>query len=188
MTIYERLDRYKGLTRQNPRADYRVLYCKSATYLTAAVLESSKIHVETDCELIKTKPFVVDSLTYSFETNNRKEAFYLAAVLNAPIIDKLVKPMQSRGDWGPRDLHKKVLDVPILEFDQTDSNHLRLYELGEECTTRVNQWILSGAQGNITSTGQLRSRIRSLLKTELEEIDNIVKELLTADSELKIFV
>ena len=187
MTIYTRLDYMRGLTRQNPRADYRVVYCKSGTYLTAAVLGNSKLQVKTDCELINTRPFVVDSLTYSFETNNRKEAFYLAAVLNAPVIDELVKPAQSRGLWGPRDFHKKVLDFPILEFDKTDSNHMRLYELGEECTVRVNQWILSGAQGNITSIGHLRSKIRNLLKVELEEIDTIVKELLLADFEGKIF-
>jgi hypothetical protein len=100
------------------------------------------------------------------------------AVLNAPIIDKLIKPMQSRGLWGPRDICKKVLELPIPQFDEKNKIHQRLAKLGEECSAKVEQWLVSGGAGNIKSIGKLRSMVRQMLKEELAEIDELVKKIL----------
>ena len=71
-------------------------------------------------------------------------AEYLAAVFGAPVVDKAIKPMQSRGQWGPRDIHKKVLDLPIPQFDLSESDHLRLADLGMACSGKVTKWLAAG--------------------------------------------
>lgn len=107
-----------------------------------------------------------------------KEAFYLGSFLNAPVIDRLIKPMQTRGQWGPRDICKKVLELSIPQFEPFNNIHLRLVELGKLCTQKVGQWVQSGGVGKIKSIGVLRSKVREMLKKELTEIDNRVQPIL----------
>jgi hypothetical protein len=86
--------------------------------------------------------------------------------------------MQSRGLWGPRDICKKVLELPIPKFDAKNPVHHRISGLGEECSKKVERWLKSGGVGKIISIGKLRSMIRETLKDELLEIDTLVKEIL----------
>ncbi len=178
MTIYERLDRVHGLSNQKSQAKYRVLYNTAGTFLTAAVVKNEIIEIGTNGQSITTNGFAVDHKTYYYELNNEKEAFFLSSVLNAPIIDELVKPMQSRGDFGPRDIHKKVLEFPIPKFDEKNKAHQRLAEIGEQCAGKVETWLTGGGKGNVSSIGRLRGMVRNLLKDELAEIDELVKGIL----------
>jgi hypothetical protein len=171
ITALDWLDYRKKLTSQNPQAKYAVIYNTSGTYLTASLVEMKDIQSEAS-------GFVADTKTYFLELDNRRECFFLVAILNAPLIDSLTKPMQSRGLWGPRDFHKKPLELPIPQFDAANATHLRLAELGKECTHKVEKWVKSGGAGKIKSIGKLRSMVRKMLKPELTEIDNLVKELL----------
>jgi hypothetical protein len=139
MTIYERLDRVHALTNQNHQSKFRVLYNTSGTFLTSAVIENEPIEFHINGQRIATQGFVTESVTYHHETQNRDEAFYLAAILNAPTMDRLLKPLQARGLWGPRHFHKKVFEVQIYQFDSKDSKHRQLAELGESCTGKVSQ-------------------------------------------------
>jgi hypothetical protein len=102
----------------------------------------------------------------------------LAAVLNAPVIDQLIKPMQSRGLWGPRDIHKKVLELPIPKFNPENASHCRLAELGEACSAKVKGWLAGGGAGDIKNIGKLRSMVREMLADELQEIDEQVRQIL----------
>ncbi len=178
MKVYERLDRFHGLTTQNPQAKYRVVYNTSGTHLTAAVVEDEPIEFEVNGQYLTVQGFLVDYTTYYYELTYSHEAFYLAAVLNAPVIDRLIKPMQSRGLWGPRHICKKVLELPIHQFHTANPVHCKLAELGEEYSTKVQQWLASGGKGKIKSIGKLRGIVREMLKDELEEIDRMVKEIL----------
>jgi len=178
MSVYQRMDRYHGLTQQNPQAKYRVLYNTSGTFLAAAIVENRPIKVKSNGQVVTAGSVVADTKTYFCEMKNLLESLFLTAVLNAPVIDKLTKPMQSRGLWGPRDIHKKVLELPIPQFDAKNAAHLRLAQIGEECRAKVKQWLKSGGAGKIKSIGKLRSMVRQILKPELTEIDNVVKELL----------
>ncbi len=178
MTATEWLD-YRGkLTEQNPQAKYRVLYNTSGTFLTAAVIESEEIEFKINGQRIAACGFIIESVTYFYEARVRNDAFYVAAILNAPLIDKLVKPMQARGLWGPRHFHKKVLELPIPKFDPANTAHQRLVELGQECNTKVEQWVASGGGGKVTSIGKLRGMVREMLKRELAEIDELVRGIL----------
>ena len=49
--------------------------------------------------------------------------------------------------------------------------------LGKECSTKVEQWLASGGTGKIKSIGKLRGMVREMLKDELREIDELVKEI-----------
>jgi hypothetical protein len=86
--------------------------------------------------------------------------------------------MQARGQWGPRHICKKVLEFPIPRFDVSDSRHIRLTELGKECSQKVADWVQSGGTGKIKSIGKLRSMVRKMLGEELKEIDELVGYLL----------
>ena len=178
MTLYERLDRVHGLTYQSPEASYRVIYNMSGTYLAAAVVEDGPIRFQINGQVVEARGFLVDYVTYCLETSNRTEAHYLSAILNAPEIDALIKPMQARGLWGPRHICKKVLDLPLPQFHAENLTHQRLAELGQECNARVEEWLASGGPGKTKSIGKLRGMVRELLRAELDEIDDIVKKIL----------
>ena len=168
----------KKLTSQNPKARYRVIYNTSGTFLAAAVVKNKPIKFEISGQRIIAEGFAAESVTYYCETSIKDEAFYLVTLLNAPTIDTLVKPMQARGLWGPRHFHKKVLELPIHQFHTANPVHCKLAELGEEYSTKVQQWLASGGKGKIKSIGKLRGIVREMLKDELEEIDRMVKEIL----------
>ncbi len=177
-TALDWLDYRKKLTVQNPQAKYRVLYNTSGTFLTAAIVEDERLEFEINGQHIVAQSFAAESVTYHYETTIKDEAYYVAAILNAPTIDKLVKPMQARGLWGPRHFHKKVLELPIPKFDVDNPIHRRLAELGEECSARVTQWLAGGGAGQVKSIGRLRGMAREMLKDELAEIDGLVRQIL----------
>ncbi len=178
MTTIERLDYHRELRAQNPQTEYRVIYNTSGTFLTAAVVENESIEFEISGQEIKANGFLADYVTYYLETSNQSEGSYLSAIFNAPKIDALIKPMQARGLWGPRHICKKVLELPIPQFDAENSTHQRLVELGDECSAKVAQWLASGGAGDIKSIGKLRGMVREMLKDELKEIDALVERVL----------
>jgi hypothetical protein len=172
------LDYRNKLTTQNPQVRYRAIYNTSGTFLTAAAVESEPIELEINGQRIVARGYVADTKTYFYDTIIDQEALYLVAVLNAPVIDELIKPMQSRGLWGPRDIHKKVLELPIPRFEATNFTHRQLAEFGKHCTAKVEKWLAGGGTGNVKSIGRLRGMVREILKDELYEIDDLVKEIL----------
>ena len=182
MDALEWLNDRRKLTRQNPTAAYRVLYIKSGTYLCACVVENKPFEFEVGGQLVQASGFLADHVTYSAEVTGQAEADYLAAILNAPVVDRLIKPMQSRGQWGPRDIHKKVLDLPIPQFDPSQPEHQRLAELGKACSERVAAWLAAGGPGKTQSIGRLRAMVREMLREELAEIDECTAQILGAET------
>lgn len=178
MTALEWLDYRRKLTSQNPNAPYRVLYNTSGTFLTATVLENESIEFKINGQLVVACGFAGDTVTYYFDTDQQLEAYYLASVFNAPEVDMLVKPMQARGLFGPRHFHKKVLELPIPQFNKENPVHLQLAQLGQTCTAKVEQWLAGGGAGDIKSIGRLRGMVRKMLSAELSEIDELVKGIL----------
>jgi type I restriction-modification system DNA methylase subunit len=171
------------LTDQNPKAEYVVLYSKSATFLCAAVLRAKALSHKVDGQEVVLQRFVADHVTYCFETTEQREANYLVALLNSPTIDALIKPMQARGLWGPRDIHKKVWELPIPEFNQKDKGHLCLAEIAEACAEKVKGMVPSlkdlfkDVRGP-HAIGRARTAVREALKDELAEIDALVQDIL----------
>jgi methylase of polypeptide subunit release factors len=164
------------LTDQYPRAQYVVLYPTSATFLCAAVVRSKELTHKVGSQEVALRRFVSDAKTYAFETAERKEAQYLVAVLNSPTVDSLIKPMQARGLWGPRDIHKKVWELPIPEFDEENRVHMCLAEIAEACEGKVKEMLPDLRQEG--SIGRARATVRQALKDQLADIDSAVQEIL----------
>ena len=177
MSIYERLDRVKGITRQNPNRNYKVIYNTSGTFLTSSIVENRKIIFKIDKQEIIISKYISDYKTYFYELDDKNESFYITSVLNSPLLNRMIKPLQSRGLWGPRDICKKVFEFPIPKFDPINQNHKLLAELGHDCTNKVKDWLKNEGPGKIKSIGKIRGMVREILKEELKNIDLIVESL-----------
>jgi hypothetical protein len=80
------------------------------------------------------------------------------------------------GLLGERDIEKKVLELPIPQFDGKDQVHRRLAELGESASKAVAKAILDGT---IEGTLATRRRLaRQAAADQLKEIDVLVKDML----------
>ncbi len=175
--ILQRLDYRRKLTAQSPRARFRTVYCASGTHLCACVVATRDVR-RASFAGVRPRGFVADTKTYHIELHDEAEARYLAAVLNSRCLDEAITDLQSRGLWGARDVHKKVLDLPIPLFDPSDRDHARLAEIGRECAAKVRHWVRSSGPGHTKSTGLLRRRVREILADELRHIDSIVRPML----------
>ena len=167
--VYSRLDYQHLLTCQHPTGYYAILYNRAGTNLASCVippkLSKTELHVNG---------FAADADTYYYQTKDEMEAHYLCTFLNAPSVDDAIKPHQTRGQWGARDIHRRPFEVvPIPKFNPEDERHLRLAELSKECHQKVTQLTLEGK-----SIGLLRGKVRKSLFNELAEIDSVVKSIL----------
>jgi hypothetical protein len=168
--IYSRLDYQHLLTSQRLAGYYTALYNRAGTNLASSVVSEACME---DMEL-SVAGFIADTDTYAYQTKNETEAHYLCGFLNADYLDKAIKPFQTRGAWGERDIHRRPFEVvPIPKFDPEDEKHQRLAELSKECHQKVAKLSLTGK-----SIGFLRNKVREHLKEELAEIDSLVKSIL----------
>jgi SAM-dependent methyltransferase len=187
MSLYQRLDYQHGIAVQDPKAKFKVVYLTSGTYLAAAVVNVEKVLSENPL----LNGIIVESTLYHYGTNDVDEAFYLASVLNSSVLDELIKPMQSKGEFGERHIHKKPLEYPIPKYRPGDPSHKRLSELGRkasEIARRALPQILReyGYDERLKERGVLlpqevatvRRRLREELGGLLEEMDALVVELL----------
>lgn len=164
--VYQRLDYQKGLTVQDLSARRLVVFNRSGTYPVAACVDRRDLSV----------PFVVDFALYWVEMTNQAEADYLDAILNAPEVNERIKPFQSVGLLGERDVTKKILDLPIPRYDATLQKHQALAGLGAKARERAANLITS--EDFPRSLGAQRTWIRTELQDLLEEIDKLVKAIL----------
>lgn len=167
---------YRHKLSMQKQTKYKVLYPTSATYLCGCVIEKKIIRIEIERQELELQDFVTDVKTFYLETDKKAEAHYLCSILNAPTVDELIKPMQSRGLFGPRDIHKKVWELPIPEFDPSNEDHKALARSGEECTKKVSKLLSQGIPKK--SIGNLRKMMKAELKEEIKEIDGVVRKIL----------
>ncbi len=174
MTIYERLDYHKLLSGQKLSGTHKVLYNTSGTHLVAAVVNPDV--VAKGALGLPVQAFLADHKTYVCETQNREEAHYLAAVLNSPTANQAIKPFQTRGLFGARDIHRRPLEVvPIPAFDSRSSVHRRLAALGTQCQVKAEKAMEAGIKGGLV---KVRAAIHTIIAKELEEIDKMVGHVL----------
>ncbi len=169
-TIYQWLDYVGKLTAQHPTGYHTVVYNRAGTNLASCVISPPLLKTG-----LPVKGFAADADTYYYQTKGDMETHYLCAFLNAPCVDETIKPHQTRGQWGERDIHRRPFEfVPIPKFNPADEKHLRLAELSKECHQKVTKLTLKGK-----SIGFLRRKVREHLSSELSEINNLVKALLS---------
>jgi hypothetical protein len=182
-SIYKWINYRNKITDQNLNKKFKVLYVASSTYLAANIVEQDKtLSYKINSKEIHSNGFIAESKTYYFETDARLEADYLCAVLNSKTIDNLIKPLQTLGLWGPRDIHKRPLTLPIPLFNAKNENHKKISELSKICQNKTTRYLI---EINNKEVGRVRKEIREKLKDELTQIDDLVKKILI-DEDVKI--
>jgi len=177
LTVYQWLDYTRKLTRQTSRARFKVLYNSSGTYLVGCVALNGSFDVKVDDSSVKSNGVVAEITTFYCDIDSEDEAHYIVGFLNAPIIDRLVKPMQARGDFGERHIHKKVLELPIPKYEPHNKTHKELSDLAKACAGKVEQ-ALPALREKYDSIGKIRQLIKEDLRAEIAEIDKLAKTIL----------
>lgn len=161
-TLYQRLDYHAGLTCQTLSAPYLVVYNAAGTNISAAVVNRHSLPL----------PFVVEHKLYWAAFDSKEEAHYLAAVLNSNVTNEEIKPFQSLGLLGERDIEKKVLELPIPLFDEKKTAHRTLAELSAEAHCQAAAFIT--ATDLPDSLAKKRGIVREALSATIEQIDAII--------------
>lgn len=173
VSLSDYLNWQKKLTDQKPDARYLVLYTSSSSDASAVVVDRREFDL----------PFVVDHKAYWCDCTSEAEALYLAGYINSNFANDMIKDFQSRGLFGPRDIHKTILKLPFPKFDKKDAAHLRLGEITHACARKAAGFLERGpSDWNSRTLGRVRSALRDQLSRELDEIDEIVSKLSTGRS------
>ena len=180
MTLQDRLNFQRGLTLQNPKARWLVLYTASATDASASVVDRRAFD----------HPFVVESKTYWCECRSEAEAQYLSAYINSDYANEKIKEFQSRGLFGPRDIHKLIVKVPFPKFEKDNPDHTALAALGRKCAGLTANFIKAVNVEDLQARalGTVRARLKEQLANELEDIDAIVGKLSMGQSATQAIV
>ncbi len=83
---------------------------------------------------VKPKGFIVD---VKIETESEMEAYYLSAILNSEMINRLIKPLQPGGLFGARTIHRRPLLFPIPEFGGNNQLHAELADISKKCHEKI---------------------------------------------------
>jgi methylase of polypeptide subunit release factors len=169
VSLYKYLDWQHKLTRQNLNSRYLVLYSGRGQDANAIVVDRYVIHLE----------FIVDHAIYLFVTDDLNEAYYLASFLNCNYTNTLIKDFQSRGLFGARNVHKKILELPFPKFDGNNKSHLQLAKWGKQCAVKAKNVVGDDKDLDLTmhQLGRLRRTVRQALSKELKKIDELVKQI-----------
>jgi hypothetical protein len=174
--LLDRLDYDKGVTRQNLRRRYLVLYNARGADSFAAVLDrkSPVVFKTTGRVSYEARAFIADCTTCVYEAGSEALAYYLAAILNAPSIHEAVKEFQPKGKYGHRDIGRLPLTLRIAPFDNHDPRHMVLVKLAREATRTVQAALSDAGQ---SSWKQKRNKAKKAAEPALRAIDAIVREL-----------
>ena len=111
-TLSAWLNYQNKLTGQFPMSPTRFCYTKAGNSIAAAIV--TDLHT------------VIDHKLYWAACTSLEEARYLEAVFNSETVTERVRPLQSRGLFGPRDVDKYVFQLPIPLYDPGNGLHRRL--------------------------------------------------------------
>jgi hypothetical protein len=162
------------LSNQNPKAKYLVLFNAAGTNLFSCVIDKQELpQLEIGKTVINPMGFVADSKTYFYETNDEKDAHYLCAILNSTVLNKAIKPYQTRGLFGERDISRRPFKFPVPRFNKNNSNQLELVELSKICHAKVSSLDLKGKR-----SASARKEATRVVEKELKKIDGIVKKIM----------
>jgi hypothetical protein len=135
MELEERINYQNTLINQFPLPARRIVYTTSGTNLTAAVIDNERS--------------IIESNLYWASCPNILEADFLSAILNSNIANDGVKPMQAKGNFGPRHFHLHIWKLPFPEFDSKNELHVRISELGKTARESVEQLELPIEKGHV---------------------------------------
>ena len=157
LTLIEQLDYRKKLSSQLRYQPIRLVYTTSGRP-TAAVLEEENIII--DCRLFW---LACDTLA---------EAHYLAAIINSKALYESVIPMMSQGQYGARDLHKHLWNLPIYTYDSGDFIHRALATSGAAAADRAAEVLAEEEQARAAVGKEMTVTVaRRVIRAWLDESD-----------------
>ena len=175
LNLVERLDYVRNLSSQLEWQQdagnglLRVVYTKSGEP-TAALLQDSEA--------------LIDHLLYWIPCSTIDEADYLLAIINSDALQAAVKPLMSKGQFGPRDLHKHLWKLSIPEFDPTQELHVAIAEAGATAAAGAKAKLdhLREQRGDDLTVTIARRELRTWLRTSDEgmAVENTVGPLLAS--------
>ena len=171
MSAYSRLNFQRGITDQPVDSKWAVMYTASATDASACIFHSSSF----------AQHFLAESTCYISFTQSGEEARFVESYLNSGYANGKIKQFQARGLFGPRHVHKKILELPWPEFSRNQPSHRRLVALGQQAAKQV-QLILGSHQDlelDPRTLGRLRISIRKELAGLMAQIDVLVEAIST---------
>src|SRR5215831_20940780 len=177
MTAQKRLNYQRLLASQAVDPSFVVLYNKSGTNISAALLSRKERKGIGD---LAVKGFIAESVTYRIYPKSESEALYLVGVLNSSIVNTAIKPYQTEGVYhGKRDIHRRPFEVcSIPEFSPNDKTHDQIVELTRAARQKVAKWA-HGASGGLA---KVRELARELVADEIRGIDASVQTILSKPS------
>lgn len=168
----DRLDYNRLLSSQDPNAKFTVLYNRAGTNLVAASLTASEYKKVKD---LSVRGFIADNVTYRYYADTEDHALYLVGVLNSTIVNEAIKPYQTQGLMGERDIHRRPFEVcSIPLFDPQNLLHQKIVKVAREAREKMLKW-KSKIEGN---AAQAREAARHIVRPEIEQLDDLVAELL----------
>ncbi len=109
MTVSQRIDHMRNLSRQAGPTAMRVLYNQAGTRLSAARVAANDT--------------LVNHKTYWAPARSVEEAGYLVALLNSAAVLAKITDLQTRGETNKRDFDNLVWTLPIPEYDPAEPLH-----------------------------------------------------------------
>jgi hypothetical protein len=120
-------------------------------------------------------PFVARDGTYWASFSTVEEASYVACFLNSDLVADSIRDWMNQGLFGPRHVHKRVLDVPFPLFDPSITEHARLATVGIELLDEATVLLKDLPSVEV---GRRRSLLRSRLSAEsMNELEALVLQL-----------
>ncbi|MCT9003491.1 N-6 DNA methylase [Streptomyces rhizosphaerihabitans] len=161
LTLLDQLEFRRKMSMQLPGTPLRVVYGKAGMHVAAALVDDSSS--------------VIDHTLYWGTVATREEGMYLCAILNAPALTEVVRPLMSYGK-DERHIDKAVWQLPIPQFNPTHATHQRLAEIGTAEAQRIAALELDESKNFV----KLRQVIRSVIvdSPDAEELDLMVRLLL----------
>jgi hypothetical protein len=108
----------------------------------------------------------------------------VAAFINSPAANEIIKPFQAAGLFGPRHVNKKILDVPLPKFAANNAQHVALSALSAVCAEKAAAYVAAEVPyGSEYTIGKVRTAIKKLLAAELAAIDVLLNEIVAASAD-----
>ncbi len=109
MTLNQRINYMRNLSRQAGTATIRVLYTKAGTHLSAVSIAGGDA--------------LIDHKAYWTTARSTREAGYLISILNSAAVLTKITDLQSHGQRDKRDFDNLVWTLPIPEYDADEIVH-----------------------------------------------------------------
>lgn len=164
--LNQRLNYNNLLINQDLKKNFIVLFSGTGSNICSCVISRENLYISS----FKNIHFIADVKTWIFETEDEGEAFYLCSILNSPILNELIKPLQPQGLGGGRAIHRRPLQFPIPKYNSENIKHSTLSNIGKIAHEKIKK---------IVNNDIIKSRkeSRNILKTELNEINIICKSI-----------